>query len=104
MQNTGAISERTREGLFLVAVEVMELNYKLRTDPRTRPWRWLFSSYTQWHAFSLALVWLKIKHFCRNSRRAWEAVEKAVVLRWEHPASLLKGKETSAVAIDHEAA
>ncbi|KAL1847689.1 hypothetical protein Daus18300_013856 [Diaporthe australafricana] len=93
MHNSAVISERTRERLFLVAVEVMELNYKLRTDPRTRPWRWLFSSYTQWHAFSLVLVWLQIKPFCRNSRRAWEAVEKAVVLRWEHPASLLKGRK-----------
>lgn len=87
------MSEETRERLFLVAVEVIELNYKLRTDPRTRPWLWLFSSYTQWHAFSLVLVWLRTKPLCRNSRRAWEAVEKAIVLRWEHPASLLNGRK-----------
>lgn len=93
LQNAGAMSEETRERLFLVAVEVIELNYKLRTDPRTRPWLWLFSSYTQWHAFSLVLVWLRTKPLCRNSRRAWEAVEKAIVLRWEHPASLLNGRK-----------
>lgn len=87
------MSEDTREKLFLVAVEVIELNYKLRTDPRSRPWLWLFSSYTQWHAFSLALVWLQTKPLRRNSRRAWEAIEKAIVLRWEHPASLLNGKK-----------
>lgn len=87
------MSQETRERLFLVAVEVIELNYKLRTDPRTRPWLWLFSSYTQWHAFSLVLVWLRTKPLCRNSRRAWEAVEKAIVLRWEHPASLLNGRK-----------
>lgn len=92
LQDAGAMSEETRERLFLVAVEVIELNYKLRTDPRTRPWLWLFSSYTQWHAFSLVLVWLRTKPLCRNSRRAWEAVEKAIVLRWEHPASLLNGR------------
>lgn len=87
------MSEETRERLFLVAVEVIELNYKLRTDPRTRPWLWLFSSYTQWHAFSLVLVWLRMKPLRRNSRRAWEAVEKAIVLRWEHPPSLLNGRK-----------
>lgn len=87
------MSEDTREKLFLVAVEVIELNYKLRTDPRSRPWLWLFSSYTQWHAFSLVLVWLQRKPLRRNSRRAWEAIEKAIVLRWEHPASLLNGKK-----------
>lgn len=87
------MSEDTRDKLFLVAVEVIELNYKLRTDPRSRPWLWLFSSYTQWHAFSLVLVWLQTKPLRRNSRRAWEAIEKAIVLRWEHPASLLNGKK-----------
>lgn len=93
LQDTGAMSEDTREKLFLVAVEVIELNYRLRTDPRSRPWLWLFSSYTQWHAFSLVLVWLQTKPLRRNSRRAWEAIEKAIVLRWEHPASLLNGKK-----------
>lgn len=93
LQGVGAMSEETRERLFLVAVEVIELNYKLRTDPRTRPWLWLFSSYTQWHAFSLVLVWLRMKPLRRNSRRAWEAVEKAIVLRWEHPPSLLNGRK-----------
>lgn len=87
------MSEDTCEKLFLVAVEVIELNYKLWTDPRSRPWLWLFSSYTQWHAFSLVLVWLQRKPLRRNSRRAWEAIEKAIVLRWEHPASLLNGKK-----------
>lgn len=93
LQDAEAMSEETRERLFLVAVEVIELNYKLRTDPRTRQWLWLFSSYTQWHAFSLVLVWLQTRPLCRNSRRAWEAIEKAIVLRWEHPASLLNGRK-----------
>ncbi|RSL41672.1 hypothetical protein CEP51_016560 [Fusarium floridanum] len=93
LHDARTMPEATRERLFLVAVEVMELNYKLRTDPRTRPWLWLFSSYTQWHAFSLVLVWLQMDPFCRYSRRAWEAVEKAIVLRWEHPASLLNGRK-----------
>lgn len=92
VQDAGDLSEETCESLFLVAIEVIELNYKLRTDPRTRPWLWLFSSYTQWHAFSLVLVWLRMEPLRRNSRRAWEAVEKAIVLRWEHPTSLLNGK------------
>lgn len=92
LQDIGAMSD-THERLFLVAVEVIELNYKLRTDPRARQWLWLFSSYTQWHAFSLVLVWLQTRPLCRNSRRAWEAIEKAIVLRWEHPASLLNGRK-----------
>ncbi|KAH6952468.1 hypothetical protein BKA56DRAFT_638437 [Ilyonectria sp. MPI-CAGE-AT-0026] len=93
LQDAGAMSEATRERLFPVAVEVIELNYKLRTDARTRPWLWLFSSYTQWHAFSLVLVWLQMDPFCRSSRKAWEAVEKAIILRWEHPPSLLNGRK-----------
>lgn len=92
LQDAGAMSDETRARLFPVAVEVIELNYRLRTDPRSRPWLWLFSSYTQWHAFSLVLVWLRAGPLCRGSRRAWEAVEKAIVLRWEHPASLLGGR------------
>ncbi|KAK1710615.1 uncharacterized protein BDZ83DRAFT_711221 [Colletotrichum acutatum] len=87
------ISESTRKRLFAVAVEVIELNCKLRTDPRTRPWLWLFSSYTQWHAFSLVLHWLRTDPLCKGSRRAWQAIEKAIVLRWEHPPSLLSGQK-----------
>ncbi|KAJ3527315.1 hypothetical protein NM208_g10759 [Fusarium decemcellulare] len=87
------VTEEARERLFAVAVEVIELNYKLRTDPRTRPYLWLFSSYTQWHSFSLVLVWLQMDPLCKNARRAWEAVEKAVTLRWEHPPSLLNGRK-----------
>ena len=93
LHDTRVTSDDTRERLFLVAVEVIELNYKLRTDPRTRPWLWFFSSYTQWHAFSLVLVWLQTNPLCKGSRRAWEAVEKAIVLRWEHPPSLLNGRK-----------
>ncbi|KAG7044483.1 Fungal-trans multi-domain protein [Colletotrichum scovillei] len=87
------ITEPTRKRLFAVAVEVIELNCKLRTDPRTRPWLWLFSSYTQWHAFSLVLHWLRTDPLCKGSRRAWQAIEKAIVLRWEHPPSLLSGQK-----------
>ncbi|KAE9569063.1 hypothetical protein CGMCC3_g14812 [Colletotrichum fructicola] len=93
LQEPDDLSETIRKTLFLVAVEVIELNYKLRTDPRTRPWAWLFSSYTQWHSFSLVLVWLQQDPLCKGSRRAWEAIEKAIVLRWEHPLSLLGGKK-----------
>lgn len=93
LQDSASMSDIIRKRLFLVAVEVIELNYKLRTDPRTRPWIWLFSSYTQWHAFSLVLVWLQKDPLCKGSRRAWEAVEKAIVLRWEHPLSLLGGRK-----------
>ncbi|KAM5369661.1 hypothetical protein ACJZ2D_008920 [Fusarium nematophilum] len=93
LHEAGDMSDATRERLFPVAVEVIELNYKLRTDPRTRPWLWLFSSYTQWHAFSLVLVWLQMDPLCKSSRRAWEAVERAIVLRWEHPRSLLNGRK-----------
>ncbi|KAK1690549.1 hypothetical protein BDP55DRAFT_756325 [Colletotrichum godetiae] len=90
---SGALTEATRKRLFAVAVEVIELNCKLRTDPRTRPWLWLFSSYTQWHAFSLVLHWLRTDPLCKGSRRAWQAIEKTIVLRWEHPPSLLSGQK-----------
>lgn len=92
-EHSKVISEPTRKRLFAVAVEVIELNCKLRTDPRTRPWLWLFSSYTQWHAFSLVLHWLRTDPLCKGSRRAWQAIEKATVLRWEHPPSLLSGQK-----------
>ncbi|KAF4964443.1 hypothetical protein FSARC_7629 [Fusarium sarcochroum] len=91
--HSASMTEDSRDRLFLVAVEVIELNYKLRTDPRSRPYLWLFGSYTPWHAFSLVLVWLQVNPICRGSRRAWEAVEKAITLRWEHPPSLLNGRK-----------
>ncbi|KAH8905696.1 hypothetical protein BR93DRAFT_968935 [Coniochaeta sp. PMI_546] len=68
------LSCRLRERLFLAAVEIFEYNHILNTDPRCRQWRWLFQTYTQWHAVAYLLLELCNRTWSATSERAWAAI------------------------------
>ncbi len=51
-----ALPADTRDRLFRAAIDVLEYNHLLNTDPRSQPWRWLFKTYTQWHAVAYVLL------------------------------------------------
>jgi hypothetical protein len=68
------LSCRLRERLFLAAVEIFEYNHILNTDPRCRQWRWLFRTYTQWHAVAYLLLELCNREWSATSERAWAAI------------------------------
>ncbi|KAI0002842.1 fungal-specific transcription factor domain-containing protein [Xylariaceae sp. FL0662B] len=64
------LSEDARDRLFMASVEVVEYTKVLNTEPKCRQWRWLFQTYTQWHAVAYLLIEL--------CRRPWTAsVERA---------------------------
>lgn len=69
-----SLSCRLRERLFLAAVEIFEYNHILNTDPRCRQWRWLFQTYTQWHAVAYLLLELCNRTWSATSERAWAAI------------------------------
>ncbi|KAB5578862.1 fungal-specific transcription factor domain-containing protein [Coniochaeta sp. 2T2.1] len=68
------LSCRLRERLFLAAVEIFEYNHILNTDPRCQQWRWLFQTYTQWHAVAYLLLELCNRTWSATSERAWAAI------------------------------
>ncbi|KIH93197.1 hypothetical protein SPBR_02264 [Sporothrix brasiliensis 5110] len=64
------MSRAVRERLFTACTELFEYSYILTMDERTRQWRWLFQTYTQWQAVAYVLI--------ESGRRPWSAsVERA---------------------------
>jgi hypothetical protein len=82
LQRHAVLTEEDRERLFDMAVETIEMTYKLRTDPRIQKWHWFFSSYNQWHALAYTIYSLCLKPLGRKANRGWRAVEETAVLRW----------------------
>ncbi|KAH7313439.1 fungal-specific transcription factor domain-containing protein [Stachybotrys elegans] len=61
--STEELTEDIRERLLIAALEIIEFNHKLNTDPRCKHYRWLFLSYTNWPAIAYVLI--------ESCRRAW---------------------------------
>ncbi|KAL9618378.1 MAG: hypothetical protein Q9160_006886 [Pyrenula sp. 1 TL-2023] len=66
------ISDEIRTKLLVSAIEVAEYNHALNAERACRHWRWIYQTYTHWHA----IIYLAIE----TSRRPWSAtVERAWV-------------------------
>jgi hypothetical protein len=68
------LSEKIRDRIFVAAIEIVEYNYKLNSDPRCKQFRWLFATYTNWHAIAYALVEICRRQWTALIERAWESV------------------------------
>ncbi|KAI9172209.1 putative transcriptional regulatory protein [Paramyrothecium foliicola] len=69
------LSEEIRERIFVAAIEIVEYNHKLNTDPRCKQYRWLFATYTNWHAIAYALVEICRRPWTALIERAWDTVK-----------------------------
>ncbi|KAI1497968.1 fungal-specific transcription factor domain-containing protein [Biscogniauxia marginata] len=75
MPSTGQdLSVDVRDRLFMSAVEVVEYNKVLNGEPRCRPWRWLFQTYTQWHAVAYLLLEVCRRPWTASVERGWMAL------------------------------
>ncbi len=63
-----------RDRLFTAATEIFEYNHLLSTDPRTGQWRWLFQTYTQWHALAYILMEMLRRPWSASVERGWAAL------------------------------
>ncbi|KAK3936404.1 fungal-specific transcription factor domain-containing protein [Diplogelasinospora grovesii] len=73
------LSSEIRERLFHAAIDIFEYNYLLNTDPRCKQWRWLFQTYTQWHAVAYVLVEVAHRPWSATVERAWTALRSVPV-------------------------
>lgn len=65
-------SEEIRNRLLVAAIEVAEWNHALNAETAARQWRWIYQTYTHWHAIAYLLI--------ESSRRPWSpVVERAWV-------------------------
>ncbi|KAK5992582.1 Bikaverin cluster transcription factor bik5-like protein [Cladobotryum mycophilum] len=68
------LSEEIRQRIYVAAIEIIEYNYKLNTDPRCKQYRWLFKTYTHWHAIAYTLIETCRRPWTALVERGWEAI------------------------------
>jgi len=71
------LTSEIRAKLLICAIEIAEYNHALNSEPACRRWRWIYQTYTHWHAIVYILI-----EICRNpwsplSERAWVALHSA---------------------------
>lgn len=68
------LSQKVRDRLFTSCIEVVEYNKLLNGEPKCRQWRWLFQTYTQWHAVAYLLLEICRRPWTPTVERAWMAL------------------------------
>ncbi len=68
------LSDEVRARLFNAALEVFEYSHVLNTDPRCKHWRWLFQTWSHWHALAYTLVEVSHRPWGPKAERAWAAL------------------------------
>ncbi|KAI0170020.1 fungal-specific transcription factor domain-containing protein [Hypoxylon sp. FL1284] len=72
LHSTGQeIASDIRYRLFMASLEVVEYTKVLNSEPRCRPWRWLFQTYAQWHAVAYLLLEVCRLPWTPSLERAW---------------------------------
>lgn len=64
----------TRNRLLVAAVEVAEWNHALNAEQEARQWRWIYQTYTHWHAIILLLLEISRRPLSPIVERAWLAL------------------------------
>ncbi|EPS26814.1 hypothetical protein PDE_01753 [Penicillium oxalicum 114-2] len=68
------LSVQVRTKLLIAAVEVAEYNHALNAERACRQWRWIFQTYTHWHAIVYILIEISRRPWCPLVERAWTAL------------------------------
>ncbi|KAI1333599.1 fungal-specific transcription factor domain-containing protein [Xylariaceae sp. FL0016] len=68
------LSGDIRDRLFMASIEVVEYSKVLNGEPKCRPWRWLFQTYTQWHAVGYLLLEVCRRTWTASVERGWIAL------------------------------
>lgn len=69
-----SIDSETRDKLFSMSVEVLELSTAILTHPKLVRWAWYAKTYIQWHAIGYVLAEICCRPPSAECDRAWAAV------------------------------
>lgn len=64
----------TRNRLLVAAIEVAEWNHALNAKQEARQWRWIYQTYTHWHAIVILLIEIARRPLSSLLERAWLAL------------------------------
>lgn len=83
LSSSSSSSAEVRDKLLVAAIEVAEYNHALNAEPAGRRWRWMYQTYTHWHAVVLLLIEIARRpSWTPLVERAWVALHS----RWLIPA------------------
>ena len=75
-------SDEIRTKLLVSAIEVAEYNHALNAEQACRQWRWIYQTYTHWHAIVYLMIEISRRPWSPIVERAWVALHS----RWLIPA------------------
>ena len=85
---TEQISDDIRTKLLVSAIEVAEYNHTLNAEQKCRQWRWVYQTYTHWHAIVYLMIEISRRPWSPIVERAWVALHSS----WLMPAQTPKDK------------
>lgn len=83
------LSEELRTKLLIAAIEVAEYNHALNAEEACRHWRWMYQTYTHWHAIVYILIEISRRPWSPLVERAWVALHSV----WLIPSQSHMGKQ-----------
>ncbi|KAH8887939.1 hypothetical protein GQ53DRAFT_808873 [Thozetella sp. PMI_491] len=70
-------TDELRTKLLISAIEVAEYNHALNAEQACRQWRWIYQTYTHWHAVVYMLIEIPRRPWSPIVERAWVALHSA---------------------------
>ena len=71
------VSDEIRTKMLVSAIEVAEYNHELNAEQACRQWRWIYQTYTHWHAIVYLLIEISRRPWSPIVERAWVALHSS---------------------------
>ena len=71
------ISDEVRIKLLVSAIEVAEYNHALNAEQACRQWRWVYQTYTHWHAIVYLMIEISRRPWSPIIERSWVALHSS---------------------------
>lgn len=78
-------SDEVRTKLLISAIEVAEYNHALNAEQACKQWRWVFQTYTHWHAIVYLLIEISRRPWSPIVERAWVALHSSWLIPSQTP-------------------
>ncbi|CAH0050911.1 unnamed protein product [Clonostachys solani] len=78
-------SDEVRDKLLVAALEVAEWNHALNAEQDARQWRWIYQTYTHWHAIVYLLLEVTRRPLSPLVERAWLALHSVWLIPDKRP-------------------
>ena len=78
-------SDDVRTKLLISAIEVAEYNHALNAEQACKQWRWVFQTYTHWHAIVYLLIEISRRPWSPIVERAWAALHSSWLIPDQTP-------------------